>query len=251
MKPEGQPAPEPTEADPDGVGETSSNAEANEMSENKEADGSYGKSADGFHGKSLQEKNVEDKNDKEDGTDGIVVNEDGGTFLTAVNEDFGQKKMLSKEDKELGIYEDTDVNEDDLSDTEQELERLRAEKKKRELEEKDRFIAEQKLKQQNEKLLQEKESKEKQGLIGSNVRSLTESAINLMEKQIITPRTDISTDSRMSSKSWSDPRFLQGISIKDLYWRSVTEEEIPITTSMQAEILQSRYYTFSHIRSLD
>lgn len=240
MKPEGQPVPEPTEANPelDGVNETRSNSETNEMSEDK--DGSYDKSADGFHGKSLPEKHVEGKNDEEDRADANVDNENGGTFLTALNEDFGQKKMLSKEDKELGIYEDTDVNEDDLSDTEQELERLRAEKKKRELEEKDRLIAEQKQNQHNEKSSQEKENKTRQGVIESNVRSLTESAINLMEKQIITPRTDISTDSRMSSKSWSDPRFLQGMSIKELYWRSVTEEEIPITTSMQAEILQSR-----------
>ena len=178
----------------------------------------YDNSADGFHGRALQEKSTND--DDEEG---------GGTFMTDLKDGVGTKKMLSREDEDLGIYEDTDVNGDeDVSDTELELERLREEKRKRELEEKDRLRAEEKLRQQAEEAKRQAE----------NVRSLTDSAIKQIEKQMITPRTDISMDSRISSKSWSDPRFLQGISIRDIHWK--TECGIVPITSMKAEILQSR-----------
>ncbi|XP_045204484.2 uncharacterized protein LOC123557213 isoform X2 [Mercenaria mercenaria] len=200
-------------------------------SENKPTDEIYDGSADGFHGKLLPAKNTDDNVDDDEESD--------GTFITAVKDESEEKKMISKEEEDLGIYEDTDDNGDDLSDTELELERLRAEKKKREQEEKDKLRAEQKLKQQIEEAPKTNAFDKRQAELTQNIRSLTESAIKQIEKQIITPRTDISMDSRLSSKSWSDPRFLQGISIRDLYWKTDVQD-IPVTTSMKAEIQQSR-----------
>jgi hypothetical protein len=206
-----------------------------EVSSGEGAGNSYDISADGFHGKALPEKTVTNN------TGEAPLEECNETFITALKEDVGPKKMLSREDEDLGIYEDTDVNgEDDLSDTELELERLREEKRKRELEEKDRQRAEEKQKQQAAELVNASRDVEerRQAEITRNVRSLTDSAIKQIEKQLITPRTDVSLDSRISSKSWSDPRFLQGISIRDVGWK--TDGDIVPVTNMKTEILQSR-----------
>lgn len=211
MKPETQPA---TDQQSNVANATDNDATAAKPRHTTE--GKYdGGSGDGFHGNTLPDTTS-------------VHAESTGTFLTTLNETdrSENKKMLSKEDEDLGIYEDTDDDEDDLSDAEHELERLRAEKKKRDREERCDFKAEEKTKDRKDRLTQ-------------NVRSLTESVIRQIQKQINTPRTDISMDSRVSNRSWSDLRCLQGFSIKDLCWKT-GEDEGAFTTSMKAELRQSR-----------
>lgn len=204
------------------------NSETNNVADVKTENsiGQFDGSADGFHGKSLSEKETNDGDKK--------------AFLTEVKDSArSEKKMLTKEDEDLGIYEDPDAGDDDLSDTELELEKLRAEKLKREKEENDKTLAEEKFKQQAQNLVKSKDDSDiRSGIPPQNIRSLTESALQLLEKEF-TPRTDISLESRLSVKTWSDPRFLQGFSLRELCWKAGQAQEI-VTTSMEAEIKQSR-----------
>lgn len=175
----------------------------NETQQNADYDGT----ADGFHGRKIERP-------------------PSGTFLTSI-EETDQNKVYD----ELGIYEDTDVG-DDLSDSELELERLRTEKIQREKEEKEKLVAE--LKKQRE--LFEKQKAERERLNDPLVKYERFIADNLTN---LTPRTDVSNSSRMTIKTWSDPKFLQGLSLKEIQWKMNTEE-IPVTKSMKTEIQQSR-----------
>ncbi|KAL4230007.1 hypothetical protein ACF0H5_010395 [Mactra antiquata] len=177
----------------------------NESQENNEFDGT----ADGFHGRKIDRP-------------------PSGTFLTAVG-DSDQNNVYD----ELGIYEDTDVG-DDLSDSELELERLRAEKLQREKEEKERQIEE----QRKQRELFEKQKAEREKALADPLSKYERFLKDNID--LFTPRTDISsTDSRATIKTWTDPKFLQGLSIKEILWK-VDTGEIPVHSDMKTEIQQSR-----------
>lgn len=151
------------------------------------------------------------------------------------------KRTLPKDEEDLGIYEDTDVDDDDLSDTEQELQRLREEKQQREDEERkerERQEAEiraakiARLKAEEEKRLQKQREDEQEA-----ERVLAEIAKQLPDERP-TPREDAGASSRTSIRTWTDPRFLQGMSVKELYWKSLHMEN-PMTTSMATQMEQS------------
>lgn len=172
--------------------------------------------------------------------------DDTGTTTVRVIDDSGRgegvgKRTLPKDEEDLGIYEDTDVDDDELSDTEQELQRLREEKQQREDEERkerERQEAEiraakiARLKAEEEKRLQKQREDELEA-----ERVLAEIAKQLPEERPA-PREDAGVSSRTSIRTWTDPRFLQGMSVKELYWKSLHMEN-PMTTSMATQMEQS------------
>lgn len=200
----------------------------------------------------IQNEN-EENNEYENELDEFIQKEFGDseeTFLTSVKiiDDSGRgegvgKKTIPKDEEDLGIYEDTDDS-GDQTDSEQELERLRAEKlqreeekQRKEQEEKERIEAEiraaklARVQQEEEKRLQKRKEDELEAQ-----RVLEELARQLPpERTVVTPRSDIH---RSGLKTWSDPRLIQGLSLKELYWKSFFVTK-PMTTSMATQIEQS------------
>ncbi|WAR01077.1 hypothetical protein MAR_025449 [Mya arenaria] len=167
------------------------------------------------------------------------------TFITEVRmvDDSGRgegvgRRRLTKEDEDLGIYDDTDDG-DDLSDSELELERLREEKRKREEEERQeeehRKEAERKAALE-ERLRMEREQERE---LAMKAKTPPDTTIAIFEKPEITPRPDAGASSRTSARSWSDPKFLQGLSLKEIYWRSGGPDQPTVTTSMASQIEHS------------
>ena len=167
------------------------------------------------------------------------------TFITAVKviDDSGRGEGVGKrraEDEDLGIYEDTD----DSEDSENELERLRAEKvqreqekQKKEEEERDRVEAEiratklAKVTEEEERRKQrEHDSKMEEQRLWEELASQFQA-----ERPVVTPRSDIR---KSSGRSWSDPRLIQGLSLREVHWKSFLLAK-PMTTSMATQLEKS------------
>lgn len=193
------------------------------------------------------------KNDEyENELDEFIKKEFGDTdetFMTSVRiiDDSGRgegvgKRTIPKEEEDLGIYEDTDDS-GDQTDSEQELERLREEKRQRE-EEKERKEQEERerlegeiraaklarVKEEEEKRLQKQREDELEAQ-----RVLEELAQLPQERTVAVPRAE---PAKLCVKAWSDPRLIQGLSLKELYWKSFAVTK-PMTKSMATQIEHS------------
>ena len=167
------------------------------------------------------------------------------TFITEVRviDDSGRgegvgKRNVNNEEDDLGIYEDTGGDSEGQSDTEEELQRLREEKRQREEEERlerERRQAEEK-RLREERFMKEHEARLREKQLAKEQLELE---LAYFEKPEITPRTDLGATSKASVRSMSDPRFLQGLSLKELYWRTEAGEKPTLTTNMALQIEQS------------
>lgn len=190
------------------------------------------------------------EHEEENVLDDFIKNEFGDTeetFMTSVKliDDSGRgegvgKKPLTQEEEDLGIYEDPD-DDGNVTDTEQELiaekQRQDEEEERRRKEDEAKMQAEitaAKLaivKAEDDKRMQKQREAEMEAerVLGELVKHLPP------ERTVITPRVVLSKD---NIRTWSDPKFLQGLSLKEIYWKTQKLDQ-PVTTSMATQIEQS------------